>query len=134
MRMHGWRAAAGMALLAATLAAGCGSDGPLSVSAIQVGRTRNADRTIGTPTFEFHPNDTMLAAVVTEGRGTGTLRAKWTLPGGMVSQSEQAVHSTQTRAVTAFELRSAGGFPPGRYTLEVFLDGQAAGTREMQVR
>jgi hypothetical protein len=101
---------------------------------IQVGRTRNADLTIGTPSFEFRAGDTMRAAVVTEGRGDAALRARWTLAGGMVSESEQVVHSTQKRTVTPFELRSAGGFPPGRYTLEIFLDGKPAGTRELRVR
>jgi hypothetical protein len=36
-------------------------------------------------------------------------------------------------AATEFHLQSAGGFPPGDYTAEVFLDGRSVGSREFRV-
>jgi hypothetical protein len=116
------------------ISAACGADRPVEVTAIQVGRSRNLDKTIAQQAFEFRPNDTIHAAVVLEGRGSNLrVKARWSMPAGLTNESEQIV-SSQDRAVAPFELRSAGGFPPGRYTLEVFLNDVSAGTKELHVK
>jgi hypothetical protein len=122
-------------VVAAMLWIACGgTERRPKVTNIQVGRTRNTDRTIAQQTFEFHTNDIMHAAVIVEGRGSRvSVKARWTMPGGMTSESEQSVVPRE-RAVAPFELRSAAGFPPGKYLLEIFVDGVSIGTRELLVR
>jgi len=121
-------------LLASGLGAACGSDRPVEISSIQVGKSRNADKTIAQQTFEFKPEDTIYAAAIVEGRGSNVkISARWIMPGGMVNESEQVV-SPRDRTVAPFELRSAGGFPPGKYSLEVSLNGVPAGTKEIHVK
>jgi hypothetical protein len=120
--------------LVCALAAACSQDRPVQVTAIQVGRARNADKTIGQQTFEFRPSDTIYAAVVLEGRASDVkVTARWVLPGGLTNEAEQTV-SPRDRAVAAFELRNSGGFPAGRYRLEVLMNGTPVGTKELQVR
>jgi hypothetical protein len=121
-------------LLGGCLAVACGgSDPPITVTAIQVGRARNADKSISAPTFAFKPTDTIYAAVITEGTGSdAAITARWTYGGGVVGEAEQKV-SQRGSAITGFELRNAGGFPTGAYKLEVFLDGVPSGTRDLRV-
>jgi hypothetical protein len=123
-------------VMAAMLSTACGETEPrVKVTNIQVGRSRNNDRTIARQTFEFHTTDTMHAAVVVEGRRGArvSVKARWTMPGGMISESEQSLVPRE-RAIAPFELRSAGGFPPGKYLLEIFMDGASVGIRELTVR
>jgi hypothetical protein len=121
-------------LVLLALGVSCAAGPPIAVTAIQVGRSRNSDKTIGQPTFQFRSSDTILVAVVTDGEGSNAkIRARWTYGGGVVGDSEQTV-SQRDHAVTPFELRSAGGFPLGEYTLEIFLNGTSAGTRQVHVK
>jgi hypothetical protein len=41
--------------------------------------------------------------------------------------------SVKDVAATEFNLQSATGFPPGQYTVEVFMDGQPVETRKFTV-
>jgi hypothetical protein len=112
---------------------GCGADRPVEVTAIQVGRSINSDKTIGEHTSNFRPQDTIYAAVIVEGSGsTATIKARWTYGAGTISESEKVV-SPRDRAVELFELRNSGGFPQGDYKLEIFLDGRSVGVRDLRV-
>ncbi len=120
--------------LMAVLASACGPARPVEVTAIQLGRARNVDKSIGSQVFDFKPTETILAAVVTEGEADAAkIRARWTVRGYVVGDAEQQI-SHKDGAITPFELRSSGGFPPGSYKLEVFLNGAPAGEREFKVR
>jgi hypothetical protein len=118
-------------LAAAALATAC-SQGALTFDAIQLGRGLNADRTISQPTTRFKPSDTVYVAVLTGGSGSGTVKARWLYAGRVISEPEQKVRY-QGPGVTEFHLQKSDGFPPGDYTVELFLDGVAVGTREFRV-
>jgi hypothetical protein len=123
-----------LTLGAILLVAACGADRPLEVTAIQVGRSRKADRTVAQPAFEFRPDETIYVSIVTEGAGDdAVVKVRWRFGSGTVGESQQTI-SPRDRAVTPFELRSAAGFPVGDYTVEVFLNETPVGSRDLRVR
>ena len=123
------RAAA--ALLAAGLATGCQED-TLRVASVQVGRTLNSDNSVGIHTTSFKPEDTMQAAVITEGRGKATIVARWSYGGRVVNETSKDVSYTD-HAATEFHLQPSGAFPPGEYTLDIIYNGQPLETRSLRV-
>ena len=133
--------------LAAVLSAACtrgsensdatgttGTDVGVRVSQIDMGRSLNADKTINDNTDSFKPNDTIYASIVTEGTAaTATLKARWTYQEGqVVNESTQTIAPTGD-ARTEFHISKPDGWPPGKYKLEVFLNGSSAATRDVEV-
>jgi len=118
-------------LVVATLAAAC-TQPPLTFTAIQLGRALNPDRTVGGFTTRFKPTDTIYVAVLTDGTGSSTVKARWLYGGRVVSEPEREV-SYQGAASTEFHLQNSSGFPPGEYTVEVLLDGKAVASRSFRV-
>ncbi len=119
------------ALVVAVLTAACARE-PLKFNAIQLGRGLNADKTVSGSTTRFKPTDTIYAAVLTDGDGSGTVKARWLYAGRVVSEPEQHV-TYQGSAATEFHIQKTSGFPPGEYTVELFLDGKAVGSRTFRV-
>jgi hypothetical protein len=119
-------------VVAALLAAGCQSDRRLEVTTIQLGRAINPDKTVSDPTTRFKPTDTIYAAVLTDGSGSGKVKVRWLYRGRVVSEPEQDV-SYQGPAATEFHIQNSGGFPPGEYSVEFFLDGKSIGSRAFRV-
>jgi hypothetical protein len=119
------------AMLFASLV-GCGSGQPLKVTTIQLGRSVNADSTVANFTTVFAPDDSVYISVHTTGAGSGTIGVRWLYAGRVIGEPKKQV-SYRGEAATDFRLQSSGGFPPGDYSAEVFLDGQSAGTRAFRV-
>ena len=115
-------------LLLTLLATGCGSN--LSVSTIQLGRSLNADSTVASHTTRFKPSETIYASVLTTGAGKGVVKVRWIYSGKVMGEPTKEVRGA---AATEFHLQSAGGLPAGDYSVEAFLDGVSAGTREFRV-
>lgn len=111
--------------------AGCGGE-PLRVRSLQLGRSLNADNTVGTPATSFGPGDTVYVSILTTGAGSGTIGVRWMYAGRVVGEPKKPV-SYRDDAATEFHLQSGSGFPPGEYTVEAFLDGQPVGTRTFRV-
>ena len=107
---------------------GCASD--LHVASIQLGRSLNADSSVASHTTSFGPQDTVYVSVLTAGVGSGTVGVRWTYAGRVMGEPKKTVKGA---AATEFHLQSAGGFPLGEYTVEVFLDGQSVGTKTFRV-
>lgn len=110
--------------------AGCASD--LRVTTIQLGRSVNADNTVASHTSTFKPSETVYVSVHTSGSGAATLSVRWTYAGRVVGEPKKDI-SYRGAAATEFHLQNAGGFPPGDYSVEAFLNGQPAGAREFRV-
>jgi hypothetical protein len=121
----------GIVLFACLL--GCGSGEPLRVTSIQLGRGLNEDKTVTGHTTRFAPNDRIYASVITAGAGSGEIGVRWTYAGRVVVGEPKKEVSYMDVAATEFHLESAVGFPLGDYTVEAFLNGQPAGTREFKV-
>jgi hypothetical protein len=114
-----------------TGAAACASR-PLQITAIQLGRSLNPDRSVSEFTTVFSPQDTVYLSVLTRGGGSGTIGVRWTYGEKVVGEPKKQV-ADRDIAATEFPLQSAGGLPPGPYTVEVFLDEKSVGTRTFRV-
>jgi hypothetical protein len=68
--------------VAALIAAAC--SGPLELSEIRLGRSINADNSIGAPTTSFKPNDTVYVSIHTTARGKGTVGVSWKYRGQVI--------------------------------------------------
>ena len=122
----------GMSAAAVSAAGAAGARGPLHVRAIQVGRSLNSDNSVGAITTQFKPSDTIYAAVLTDARGQGTITARWTYAGRLVSEEAKRV-SYNGEAATEFHMKNSGGFPAGDYKVEILLDGVSLDVREFKV-
>jgi hypothetical protein len=107
---------------------GCGSN--LRVSTIQLGRSLNADDTVANHTTTFAPGETVYVSIVTAGAGSATVGVRWTYAGRVVGEPTKEIKGA---GATEFHLQNVGGFPPGEYAVEVFLNGESAGTRTFKV-
>jgi hypothetical protein len=119
-------------ILALCVFPACRSNDPLRVNTIQLGRGLNPDNTVSGHTTRFKPTDTIYVSVLTDNAGSGTVAARWTYAGRVVSEPKKDV-SYRGAAATEFHIQNSGGFPPGDYTVEIFVDGKSIGTREFRV-
>jgi hypothetical protein len=119
--------------IAMVVVGGCRpSRGPLKISTIQTGKSLNSDNSVGQLTNRFKGQDTIYAAVLTEGPGAGTLTARWTYVGRLVSEEPRRVSYVDS-AATEFHIKNSSGFPPGDYAVEILLDGKSVETRNLKV-
>ena len=110
----------------------CGSNQTLRVTSIQLGRSVNADRTLGGFTTTFAPDDSVYLSVLTNGAGSATIGVRWMFNNRVIDEPKKHVTYAGPSA-TDFRLQNVGGFPLGDYTAEVFLNGQSIGTRTFRV-
>jgi hypothetical protein len=121
-----------MVMIGALGAAGCGPTEPLRVETIQLGRSLNPDNSVANHTTQFKPLDTMYVSILTPERGRGTIGVRWTYHGRLISDPSRDV-VYRGPASTEFHIQNSSGFPPGDYSVEVFLDGQPVGKRDFRV-
>ena len=136
--MQGRRIVLGIALI---LGAACGSKTRVTgtvtnkVTAIDLGRSINSDRTIKDKSDTFQPSDTIYASVETETLGSATIKARWTFETGqLVNESTQLIPTSGGSLHTEFHVAKPDGWPVGKYRLEVNLDKSVAGIKEFTVK
>jgi adenine-specific DNA methylase len=130
-----------LAALAPTAAA-CkkAADGPGAASAVRVtdleiGRSLAADKAIADQTSEFRPTDTIYLSVVTDGSASqATLAARWTYQDGQVVKELSENIAPTGRSRTEFHIAKPDGWPVGKYSVAVSLNGAAAGTKDFEVK
>ena len=106
--------------------------GPLQLANIQVGRSLNQDRSISSITTLFKPNETVYVSVQTTAAGKGTISVKWKYGTRVIDEPTKQV-DFDGPASTEFHMQNSGGFPPGDYSVDVFIDGVQVGTRAFKV-
>lgn len=114
------------------LLVGCGPSDPLQLETIQVGRSLNPDSSVAEHATTFRKSDTVYAAVLTTAPGRGTIGVRWTYGGQVIGEPQREV-TYRDAAATSFHLVNSGGFPPGNYSVEAFIDGTSVGTRNFRV-
>jgi len=119
-------------LVVSTLLFGVACSGPLELANIQVGRSLNQDRSISSITTLFKPNETVYVAVQTKAAGKGTVSVKWKYGTRVIDEPSKQVNYDGP-ASTEFHMQNSGGFPPGDYSVDVFLDGVQVGSRTFKV-
>jgi hypothetical protein len=111
---------------------GCAPSGPLKVDTIQLGRSLNPDNSVASHATTFDRKDTVYVAVLTSAPGSGTIGVKWTYQGRVIDEPQRQV-TYRDAAATEFHLVNSNGFPPGQYSVEVFVDGKSVATRNFNV-
>ncbi len=89
-------------------------------------------------TSMFKAGDTIYLSVVTENAAQGSmLTAKWMFQDGQVvdstSQPVAAPSAMEPVSVTEFHISKPGGWPTGKYTVDVMLDGVSKGSKTFDV-
>lgn len=123
--------AATVGFLAINLMA-CRPTDPLRVDTIQLGRALNPDHSVSEHASTFNRSDTVYVSILTTAAGSGTIGVKWSYQGRVIDEPKRDV-SYREPAATSFQLVNSGGFPPGNYTVEVFIDGASVGSRNFSV-
>ena len=109
------------------------------VTTIETGKHIDANKRIVDTASTFAPRDTMYVSVVTmNATPTTALKSIVTHESGQVVDSSTQVvalpATTGGSSVTEFHLVKPSGWPVGSYTVEIWLDGQSAGTRTLTVK
>ena len=107
----------------------------VSVTSVDLGKSIGTDSKVIDKTDTFKPSDIIYATVMTNGAAPSTvLKAIWTFQDGqVVSQAERTIAPAGETA-TEFHIEKADGFPPGKYKVDVSLDGNPVQTKEFEVK
>jgi predicted small lipoprotein YifL len=109
----------------------------LGVTAVNLGNAIGNDKRVTAPSTSFAKNDTIYAAVETQGSGNMTLKAKWTYHKGdkavTVNENSQTI-SASGPAVNEFHVSMPTGWPAGDYQVEIFANDKSAGVSKFTVK
>lgn len=107
----------------------------VAVTDVDIGRHIGADKKVTDKTDDFARTDTVYAVVSTSGASpSATLQAKWTFEDGQVVDQSTETIAPSGPAVTEFHISKPGGLPPGKYKVEIMLNGTAAGSKDFAVK
>lgn len=107
----------------------------LSVMDIDMGRHIGADKQISDKTDDFAPADTIYGSVHTTGSASGaTMVGKWTFGNGAPVDERSQTISPTGDAYTEFHVVKGGGWPKGKYTLHIILNGTEVRTKDVTVK
>lgn len=106
-----------------------------SVVDIDLGRHLDAEKKISDKTDDFAPMDTIYASVHTAGAATNqALAAKWTYQDGQMVDEHSETISPTGDAYTEFHIVKPSGWPKGKYTLHLMVNGAEARTKDATVK
>jgi hypothetical protein len=116
-------------------ASGATTNSPVSVTDLKLGRALGADKRLTDETDEFRPADVIYAVVETHGTNPNTtLQARWTYQDGQVVNESSQNISASGEDVTEFHLAKPSGWPKGKYTVQILLNGTPAGSEDFEVK
>jgi hypothetical protein len=106
----------------------------LSVIDVDMGRHIDAEKKISDKTDTFTPSDTIYASVHTSGtQANSAVVARWTFQDGTQVDEQTANVTTSGDARTAFFIVKPSGFPKGKYTLRILVDGREVRSKDVTV-
>jgi hypothetical protein len=107
----------------------------LKVTDVDLGRAVGADKRVTDKTDDFKPNDTIYASVHTMGTASSAkLTARWMFQDGQVVEESSQTIAPTTESDTEFHITKPGGWPKGKYTLHLLLDGNEVQTKDFEVK
>jgi hypothetical protein len=116
-------------------AGGVATAAPVQVTDVKVGRSLGADKRLTDETDDFRPSDVIYAVVETRGTGPNTaLQARWTYQDGQVVDESSRNISAAGEDVTEFHISKPSGWPKGKYTVQISLNGAPAGSEDFEVK
>jgi hypothetical protein len=106
----------------------------VSVTGVDLGKSVGSDNRVTEPAATFSPKDVIYATVLTSGSAPNTvIRATWLYQDGqVVSQSERTI-APNGAAATEFHIEKPDGLPPGKYRVQVSIDGNPVQEKEFEV-
>ncbi len=109
---------------------------PFKVTTMDLGKAVGPDQKITEAATTFGPKDTIYVSVASEGTApSAKLEAKWTFGDKDTKVDDKTVTITPTGpANTEFHISKPSGWPVGKYKVEVFADGNSAGTKDFEVK
>ena len=108
---------------------------PFRVLSVELANAIGADKKVAQESEKFAPSDTIYASISSEGSAPSVaLKARWTYEDGqVVNESTQSI-APNGPTVTEFHISKPGGWPAGKYKLEVSTDGNVISTKEFSVQ
>lgn len=107
----------------------------LRVAEVNLGRAIGADKRITAQTDDFRPTDTVYVSVVTqENAQQAQLTARWTFQDGQVVEESSQTIAPSGTTVTEFHVSRPSGWPAGKYTVRILLDGREVESEEFDVQ
>lgn len=114
---------------------GAATSAAVRVADVKVGRALGADKRLTDETDDFRSSDTIYAVVETQGSGSNTsLQARWTFQDGQVVDESSQNITAGGNDVTEFHISKPGGWPKGKYKVEVLLNGASASSEDFEVK
>jgi hypothetical protein len=110
---------------------------PVRVADVTLGKGIGADKRVTNETDTFGTRDTIYASVrTTGGSGSGSqqITARWTFQDGQVVDERTETISPSGEAYTEFHISKPSGWPAGKYTVRVLLNGSEVQTKDFTVR
>lgn len=107
---------------------------PATVGSVTLGNAIDANNIIAAPLSSFSTGDTIHASVTTDGASPGRLMAKWSHVDSNQIVAEEPKDIGAGPQVTHFHISKPGGWPTGKYKLEVSLDGSVVHTSDFEVK
>ena len=106
----------------------------LRVADVALGRKVGADKKVTDATDTFAPKDSIYASVHTTGTNSGKITAHWTFQDGQVVDDRSETISGKGDDYTEFHISKPSGWPAGKYTLHVLVDGSEVQTKDFTVK
>ena len=116
-----------------TAAGSVGANSAVQVTEISLGKHLGTDKRVVDQADTFSPSDTIYASVHTTGAGSTTVAARWTFQDGQVVNERSESIAPNGDAYTEFHISKPSGWPAGKYTLHVLLNGEEVKTKEFNV-
>lgn len=109
--------------------------GSLEAVALEVGVGLDADGRVAASTERVRPADAVHVSLVTVGEATAAMLAvRWRDASGTVIDADERAITASGPAVHTFTRQPEGGWAPGRYEVDVRVNGESAGVRSFEVR
>ncbi len=106
----------------------------VSVTSVTVGNTVAADQSVA-PVATLGTKDKIVVSVKTSGTASNVpVAAKLTYQDGQVAGEQGATLNTTDMGTTNIEFTKPSGWPAGKYTADVTVDGKAAGSQQFEVK
>jgi len=106
-------------------------------SKAEIGHTLDEQKRVVDANTEFGAKDTVYVSVETKGAGKSELKVKYksveASETDSIEETTQKIDTTGT-AVTEFQIYHNGGWEPGIYLAEIFLDGKSVAVKEFTVK
>jgi len=111
------------------------STASVQVADVTIGRSLGNDKHVNDATDSFTPHDTIYTSVHTTGAAPNTAVAvRWTFQDGQTIGDHTETISPTGDEYTEFHISQPKGWPVGKYTVHVMLNGQEVQKKDFEVK